>query len=297
MNKILVFGQNGQLARCLYDCKPAHVEAIFLGRLQVNFAENPDFFGLLTHYHPTCVINASAYTNVDKAEEEFELAFEINGNAVGALARVCAALNIPLLHISTDYVFDGNLPAEKSYEEEDKPTPHSAYGTSKLAGENAILASQGRHYIFRTAWVYSAYGKNFLKTMLTLAKTQNSLTIVNDQFGTPTAASDIAKTLWQATEIIREPTPPPCGIYHLVAKGSTTWHDFAQKIFAKAAKLGWSVSTEVEAIPSRAFPTPAKRPQNSQLNTNKLKQHFGIELPPWDERIDFVLKQLRIDKT
>lgn len=291
--KALVFGKTGQLARCLADTQPEGLEAVYIDRQSADFPQAPDFAVLLKQHQPQAVINAIAYTAVDQAETDQQNAFAVNAVAVAVLSQACRQAGTTLLHISTDYVFAGDLPQDQAYREDQPTGPQGVYGASKLAGEQAIIADNqqgGRGFIFRTAWVYSPYGKNFLKTMLRLAETRDELGIVADQHGTPTSAHDIARALWQALSSLDQATP---GLYHLIAQASTSWHGFAAEIFAQAAPLGWKAPQKLKVILSDAFPTPAKRPSNSRLDTTKLEQAFDIRLLQWQDAIGPVLAQLK----
>ena len=300
MTNVLVFGQSGQLARCLADSQPQAYQAAYLSRAQADFSAAPDFAALIAAQGAQLVINATAYTAVDQAESDVQTARQVNAGAVKALADACQQAGIPLLHVSTDYVFDGEREASLEYDEADATDPAGVYGATKQEGEQAITASNaqgGQGYIFRTAWVYSAYGKNFLKTMLRLAEDRDALRVVADQIGTPTSAHDIATTLWAVAEqVLNSAKKPEPGIYHLVAQGHTSWHGFASEIFAKAKAKGWKTPSVVEAIPSSAFPTPAKRPSNSRLNTGKLATAFDLSLPQWQDSIALVLERLQQEK-
>lgn len=305
--KVLVFGQSGQVARCLADSQPANIQADYLSRVQADFSTSVDFDTLISSYQAQAVINATAYTAVDKAEEEPDLANQVNGTAIGALAKAAQKAQVPLLHISTDYVFDGELASNQAYTEVMDTNPQGLYGASKLLGEQGVLAANqqtgtdptGQGYVFRTAWVYSAYGKNFLKTMLALAQKHKELRVVGDQWGTPTSAHDIATALWQAlaritSSSLQNPQPSP-GVYHLVAGGHTSWHGFAVEIFEQAAAKGWPCPEAIHSITTADFPTPAKRPSNSQLDTSLLAQSFDINLPQWNQSITQVLERLQGD--
>lgn len=284
---VLVLGQSGQVARCLADEARSDLRITCWGRDTLDHAAQSvgrDFDDLYDKAGPfDAVINAAAYTAVDKAEEEEALATAINGAAPAAVAGVCAQKGVPFLHISTDYVFDG----EKSvpYQEADATGPAGAYGRSKLAGETGVLAANPAALIFRTAWVYSPYGNNFLKTMLRLS-TREKLTVVADQIGNPTSAVDIAQALVHVVkQITASPqpnasTPSPSGIFHLVGTGSTSWHGFAEAIFELTDER-----PRVDAITSAEYPTPAKRPANSRLDTQKLATNFGLTLPYWRDSV------------
>ena len=279
--KTLVFGKTGQVAQALAYRLP---NAIFLGREEADLSVAGQCRAMIQHHMPDAVINAAAYTAVDRAEEEEALATRINGDAPGEMAQACAALEIPFLHISTDYVFDGS--GEGPWQPEDPTGPIGAYGRSKLAGEAAVRSSGAQASILRTAWVFSSQGQNFVKTMLRLAETRDRLTIVADQFGGPTEAGDIADALIVMRDRMLS-DPSVSGVYHFAGQPSVSWAEFATEIFAQAG-----MATQVEAIPSSAYPTPAKRPANSRLDGTKTTQDFGIDMPDWKRSLSRVLRQL-----
>ncbi len=282
MKKILVTGANGQLGKCLQNAAKAlpkeEYEFIFADRkaLDVGHADSVQsyFFSNKVDY----VINCAAYTAVDKAEEEVEKAFIINADAVGLLAQECAEQNAQFIHISTDYVFDGK--ANSPYKETDTTNPLGVYGKSKLEGERLALENNPNSIIVRTAWVYSEFGHNFLKTMLRLFKEKEEISIVDDQIGTPTNANDIAETL---LEIIRNKTKTP-GIYHFTNAGKTTWFGFAEAIkdFTHSA-------IKINPIPTSAYPTPAKRPMYSVLDKTKIVETYGVKVKDWRESLEGVI--------
>jgi dTDP-4-dehydrorhamnose reductase len=279
---ILVFGKTGQLALELAQ----QGEVTCLGRDQADLSDPAACAAVLLQLRPTAVINAAAYTAVDKAEEEEALARVVNGDTPGALARACAALDIPFVHVSTDYVFDGS--GDTPWRESDPVAPLNAYGRSKLAGEEAVRAAGGRYAILRTSWVVSAHGNNFIKTMLRLGAERDRLTIVADQIGAPTPARDIARTCLQVARQLAE-DPSKAGIYHYAGAPQTSWAGFAREIFARS-----DLACEVEDIPSAAYPTPAPRPLNSKLDCALLETVFGISRPDWRQGLDAILKDLEI---
>lgn len=241
---------------------------------------------LVERVAPDVVVNAAAYTAVDKAESEQKAAWRANAEAPAAIAAACKARDALLVHYSTDYVFDGT--ATNPYREEDPVSPLGVYGKSKLAGEEAIRSSDARHLILRTAWVYAAHGKNFLLTMLRLARERDELRVVADQVGSPTSAALIADTT--ARILADRSGPGMTGTRHLTASGQTTWHGFAEAIFAGAVERGLlSRSPRVHAIATADYPTPAKRPAYSVLDSSRLSRELRIQLPPWDEELQRVL--------
>jgi dTDP-4-dehydrorhamnose reductase len=229
------------------------------------------------------LINATAYTQVDLAETETLKNDRVNHTALGELGMWAAKNGVPVIHFSTDYVFPGT--GTRPWSETDPTGPENAYGRAKLAGENALLASGASATIFRTSWVYDAEGKNFFRTILRLASERPELKIVSDQIGAPTYAPHLAEILIKAFTAV--PSPPP-GIYHLAGQGETSWHAFATRIVERAKQLGLPIQCQsVLPIPSSAFPTPAKRPQNSRLNQEKFSKTFaGLQMPPWSESLD-----------
>ncbi|NIJ67766.1 dTDP-4-dehydrorhamnose reductase [Xanthomonas sp. 60] len=246
---------------------------------------------LLDRVQPSIVVNAAAYTAVDKAEQDAEAAFRANAVSPGVIARWCAAHDVPFVHYSTDYVFDG---AGTSPYLEDEPTaPLGVYGTSKRDGEDAVRAAGGRHLIFRTAWVYASHGANFLRTMLRVGAERDQLRVVGDQIGTPTPAALIA----DVTTLALQHGDELSGTWHLTASGQTSWNGFAEAIFAEALHAGVLAKVPlVEAIPSTEYPTPAKRPSWSVLDNRKLQQDFGIELPAWQDGLKRVMAEIAADR-
>ena len=280
--KILITGQHGQVSLALQQQLQGLGELIILGRDQLDLA-NPDQIRTQIRAHqPDLIINAAAHTAVDLAESEPDAAFAINAIAPGILAEEAKALGIPLFHYSTDYVFDGSKPAP--YTETDAPNPLGVYGQSKLDGERAIVAVGGEYLILRTSWVYSNHGKNFLLTMQRLLQEKPHMRIVADQIGAPTWAGTIATSTralierWQAGEA------GPWGIYHLTARGETSWFGFAEAIGEHLRAQG-KACAELEAIPSSAYPTPAKRPLNSRLDCSRLQQQWHISQPQWQDAL------------
>jgi dTDP-4-dehydrorhamnose reductase len=278
---ILVFGKSGQVATELQRLLP---DAVFLGRDAADLS-NPDACAAAIAAHrPEAVINAAAYTAVDKAEEEEALATRVNGEAPGTMARACAAQGIPFVHISTDYVFDGAGDAPFA---PDHPTaPLGAYGRSKLAGEEAVKAAGGAYAILRTSWVFSAHGANFVKTMLRLSESRDALNVVADQIGGPTPARAIARAYVAiANQLAAD--PGKSGIYHFSGASDVSWADFAREIFARAGR-----KVAVSDIPASDYPTPAKRPANSRMDCRTTEATFGIARPDWKAGLDEVLNDL-----
>lgn len=279
--RILLTGVNGQVGHALQQNFAQHSTVVAaLDRTQLDLTDTSAIRRTVQEIQPDLIINPAAYTAVDKAESEPDLAYAINATAPQVLAEEAAQLNARLIHFSTDYVYAGNKPGV--YVESDATQPLSVYGKSKLAGEEAIRATGIPHLIFRTSWVYGAYGKNFMKTILRLAAEREELRIVADQFGAPTSSTSIAQAVLAIIDAWQHQT----GTYHLVNFGETSWHGFAQAIveaYARSAILPpLKVSAQhIHAITTQDYPTPAVRPANSRLNCEKLKQDFGVVLPDW----------------
>ena len=279
--RLLVFGKNGQVARALQVLAP---EAVFLGREEADLGVPELAAEAIATHAPDAVINAAAYTAVDRAEEEEPLAARINGAAPAIMAEACADLGIPLVHISSDYVFDGA--GSTPFAPSDRTAPQNAYGWTKLAGEQGIQAAKGSYGILRTSWVFSAYGANFVKTMLRLGGERDSLSVVADQIGGPTPAADIAAACLGMAEALAQ-DPSKRGIYHFSGAPETSWAEFAREIFAQAG-----LDCQVEDIASEAYPTPAKRPLNSRLDCSSFETVFGLPRPDWKAGLAAVLRDL-----
>jgi len=289
--RIAVTGKQGQVVSALLERGPvAGVEIVAVGRPELDLVDRASIRAVLSQIKPDVIVSAAAYTAVDKAESEEELAFVVNAEGPTAIAEVAKGLGIPIMHLSTDYVFSGDK--QGLYVETDATGPVSVYGRSKLAGEQGIAAANPNHVILRTAWVYSPFGANFVKTMLRLAETRDALNVVADQRGSPTSALDIADAVIAiAKRLSADSDENLRGIFHLTGSGEATWADFAEAIFAGLkAKNGKIVS--VGRITTADYPTPAKRPANSRLSNDKLKQTYGIVLPDWKESTKVVLDRL-----
>lgn len=277
---ILVFGASGQVATELQS----QADVIALDRDQADLSVPEQCAKAILAHAPEVVINAAAYTAVDRAEEEEALATTINGDAPAAMAGACNEAGIPLVHISTDYVFAGD--GDTPWLPTDPVAPRNAYGRSKLAGEEAVRAGGCAHAILRTSWVFSAYGNNFVKTMLRLSETRDALTIVNDQIGGPTSARAIAAAcLTMAQQLVDD--PGKSGVYHFSGQPDTTWAGFATAIFEQAGR-----QVAVTGIPTAEYPTPAARPLNSRMNCDSVKGVFGVDRPDWREELADVLRAL-----
>ena len=277
---ILVFGKTGQVATELQRLSGT----MALGRDDVDLMDSAACVAAIRKHEPKAVINAAAFTAVDKAEDEQHLANVINGNAPAVMAKTCAGLGIPFVHISTDYVFSGT--GNTPYRPDDATDPQNVYGRSKLAGEQGILSSGAVYAILRTSWVVSAHGANFVKTMLRLSKTREALNVVSDQIGGPTPARDIAAACLQiANQLIQDKTKS--GTYHLSGSPDVSWAEFATEIFSQVDR-----TVKVTPIPTAEYPTPAKRPLNSRLKCHSTEHVFGIKRPNWQDGLKEILKDL-----
>lgn len=277
---ILVAGSSGQVALALKRVAAARgVMLRTCGRPELDIACPKSIDWCLDEVSPGVVINAAAYTAVDKAESEPELAAAVNRDGAASLARACAKRGVPLIHISTDYVFDGAKAS--AYVEDDAVAPLGIYGATKAAGEDAVRLHHSRHVIIRTSWVYGPDGANFLKTMLRLGLERDELGVVGDQRGAPTRADDLASALIDIAHTLHSsPDENRCGTYHLAGRGETTWHGFASAIFKHAALSGLK-TPRLKRIATSDYPTPARRPLNSVLDQRKIAAAFGIKMPDW----------------
>ncbi len=279
MMRIAVTGSRGQAATSLLERASAEVEVVALGRPGFDLTDRASVVAGLEAARPDVIVNAAAYTAVDKAEAEEEEAIRVNGAGAGHVAEAAARLGVALLHLSTDYVFDGAL--DRPYREDDPTGPTGAYGRSKLAGEKAVAERWGNSVILRTAWVYSPFGANFIRTMLRLNETRDEVGVVADQRGNPTSALDIADALIAiAGRVSDESSTTLRGIFHMTGSGEATWADFAEAVFREAEARGRR-STRVKRIATADYPTPARRPANSRLDNGKLGRVYGLRLPEW----------------
>jgi dTDP-4-dehydrorhamnose reductase len=291
---ILLFGKNGQvgweLQRALAPI--GNVTALATGSTDYcgDFNNTAGIVETIRMLRPDVIVNAAAYTAVDKAESERELAQRINATTVEAIAKEAQQLGAWLIHYSTDYVFPGT--GTDAWKETDATSPLNFYGESKLAGEQAIARNCKKYLIFRTSWVYAAKGNNFAKTMIRLAKERTELSIINDQFGAPTGAELLADSAVHALRIAQE-NETVAGLYHLAATGTTSWYEYASLVFDVVQKAGIELKvTSVKPIPTESYPTPAKRPLNSRLNTSCFQQTFGLNLPSWQQGVMRSLEEL-----
>jgi dTDP-4-dehydrorhamnose reductase len=285
MKKIVITGSSGQLGRCLQDTTNQYSEFKYkfvdVDELDISDEQQTQYF--FDNYKPDFCINTAAYTAVDKAEEDTQKAFDVNAKGAKNLATACLKHNTVLIHISTDFVFDGSKTTP--YKESDFPNPISIYGSSKLEGEKQIQAILPKHIIIRTSWLYSPFGSNFVKTMLRLAETKTKLNVVNDQIGTPTNAYDLAQAIMHiiSKNILLEENnefETFYGTYHFSNEGSCSWYDFAKKIFDIN-----KINIDLRPIPTSSYPTPAKRPMYSVLDKTKIKAVFGIQIKSWEESL------------
>lgn len=291
---ILLFGKTGQVGWELQRALAPLGNLIALDLHSKDFCgdfSNPEGIAeTVRNIRPDVIVNAAAHTAVDKAETDRELSELLNARSVEAIAKAAASIGAWVVHYSTDYVFPGT--GEKPWCETDATAPLNVYGETKLAGEQALQKHCEKHLIFRTSWVYAGKGNNFAKTMLKLAKSREELSVINDQFGAPTGAELLADCTAHAIRVAWN-KPEVAGLYHLVASGTTTWHDYAALVFEEARKAGIELAlSKMNAVPTSAYPTPAKRPANSRLNTEKFQHNFGLTLPSWEKGVKRMLEEL-----
>ncbi|GAB3539484.1 dTDP-4-dehydrorhamnose reductase [Noviherbaspirillum agri] len=296
--KILLLGRDGQVGWELQRSLAPLGELVTAGRQQADLSRPDTLRALVRDIQPSVIVNAAAYTAVDKAESELELARRVNAESVGVLAEEVHRLGAWLVHYSTDYVFDGTK--DSLYTEDDATNPLSAYGRTKLEGEQLVRSAQAKHLIFRTSWVYAARGSNFAKTMLRLAKEREELKVVADQYGAPTSAELIADVTALALYRIHacgDKSDSLSGTYHLAASGETTWHQYAHYVLELAQAKGAHLKVApaaIQPIPSSAYPLPAERPKNSRLSTAKLANTFGVDLPDWRYHVARLLTEITL---
>jgi dTDP-4-dehydrorhamnose reductase len=294
--RIAVTGSQGQVVRSIRECATERgVEIVTLARPRCDLAEPSTIFPAIEASAPEIVVNSAAYTAVDEAESEENLATQINGASAGAIAHAAERLGIPIVQLSTDYVFDGSL--DRPYREDDMVGPLGAYGRSKLAGEKVVGAANPHHVILRTSWVYSPFGVNFVRSMLRLGETRESINVVADQIGCPTSALDIADAILDICRMLQTDSDNErlSGVFHMAGRGEASWADFAEAIFGEAMRWGRR-PVEVVRISTAQYPTPAERPSNSRLDTQKLANVYGISLPPWRHSLSFVIERLLGEK-
>jgi len=290
---ILVAGKSGQLARCLRDLAVLrNVPMVAVGRPELDLENGEGIDRVMAAVEPSAIVNAAAYTAVDRAEAEPASAFRVNCDGAALLADGAARRGIPFIQISTDYVFDGSQ--RWPYREDDIPAPLNVYGSSKLASETAVLKACRRAVVIRTSWLYSPYGNNFVRTMQRLSETQPAVRVVDDQRGTPTSAADLAAAILAIVERLRSANGgDKAGIYHLAGEGETSWYGFAVAIFTSLARRGQRVPG-LQAITSAGYPKPACRPKNSCLDSSKAERVFGVRLAPWRSSLEECLDQMEI---
>ncbi|MCF7529994.1 dTDP-4-dehydrorhamnose reductase [Neisseria lisongii] len=283
--RILLTGSKGQLARCFRDRLPEDWELIATDSASLDITDSKAVRQMVHSFQPDAIVNAAAFTAVDKAESEKESAFATNAAAVAHLAQAAREAQARFIHISTDYVFDGN--GKSPYRESDPTNPENVYGKSKLAGELLALAAYADSLIIRTSWVFSEYGHNFVKTMLKLGGERESLSIVNDQIGNPTYAGDLADAI---VRLLKETTPPR-GIYHFCGNRPVSWYEFAQAVFQTASQLNGTPVPQLSAVSSEQYPTPAARPAYSVLDCHKIQNEFGIAPSDWQKALNDILRK------
>jgi dTDP-4-dehydrorhamnose reductase len=292
LHPILVVGKSGQLARALTTiAREREIPLLTAQRPELDLESVDSVARIVAAVKPKAIVNAAAYTAVDRAESEPERAFSINRDGAARLAAAAAKFRIPLVHVSTDYVFDGTKPSP--YLEEDVASPLSIYGRSKLEGELAVRSAYADAVIIRTSWVFSPFGQNFVKTILRLAEKMEAVKVVNDQRGSPTAAHDLAETIVAILEASDGSSLSGGGLYHFACAGETTWYGFAEAIYAGWAKRGHRVPT-LKPITTAEYPTPARRPANSRLDCGKIQRTFRIPRPTWQKSLDFCLDELAL---
>jgi dTDP-4-dehydrorhamnose reductase len=289
VSHVVVFGSGGQLAQELKRTAwGAGTEVTSLGRDEADFRDLQSLANAVRGTNPDAVIIAAAYTAVDKAESEEALAFAINAEAPGVIAAAAAEAEAPVIYISTDYVFDGEKPGW--YTEDDAPGPLNAYGRSKLAGEEKVRENNPRHLILRTSWLYSAFGTNFVRTMVKLAEARDRIEVVADQRGCPTTAGDLAGAIARLVRQLLGPSPS-YGTYHLAGAADATWHGFAEAVFEALAARGMARPQNI-AIDRASYPGAARRPLNSRLSSDRMRDECGVSLPPWQESLPGVLREI-----
>lgn len=295
MPRILIFGSTGQLGVELLKALPPEMDLLALSRHDADLADEHVLRKAIRDARPRFIVNCAAYTAVDRAESELEVARAINAAAPRAMAEEALRLDAWLLHFSTDYVFDGS--GNSPWKETDRPNPLSVYGRTKLEGEQAVAAAGCRYLIFRTSWVYAAHGNNFLRTMLRLGRERSRLTIVDDQIGAPTSAGELAKGIHVILNRLQDPNAATVesDIYHMTCSGSTSWFGFAEAIFSRAG--GTLPIPSLVPIRSEQYPTPAARPRNSILNCDKLERATGVRLLPWRDALAKVIAELPFEST
>lgn len=288
--RVLVTGRSGQVATSIEERAPPGMQLLFVHRPEFDLADAGSIERVVAAFGPDLVLSTAAYTAVDKAEDEPDLAMAVNGIGPGVLARAAREAGAPIIHLSTDYVFAGTL--DRPYREDDPTGPIGVYGGTKLAGEDAIRASGADYAIVRTSWVYSPFGANFVKTMLRVAGERDTLTVVADQYGCPTSALDIAEALFAVADTwSAQKGKGANAIYHFAGTGDTSWAGLAREVFASSATLGGPVAT-VKDVSTAEWPTKAVRPANSRLDSRAFEEVFGYSSPPWQQSVREVVARL-----
>ncbi len=289
--KLLVTGREGQVARSIAELASGSpdIDAVLAGRPDFDLTDPERIAAVIEAARPDVVVSAAAYTAVDKAEDEPDLAFAANATGAGLVAAAAARAGAPVIHLSTDYVFSGEK--RDAYVEADLPDPRNVYGRSKLAGETAVAAANERFAILRTSWVYSPFGRNFVKTMLGLAATRDKIGVVCDQWGNPTSAADIAEGVLRTARALTAGVPDASGVFHLAGSGSTSWSGLARHVLAESAKRGGPFA-DVEDITTADYPTKAARPMNSRLSCSRFESVFGWRTPAWQDAASAVVARL-----
>lgn len=295
--RLVVTGRHGQVVRaltelaCVEGAPVAGLSVFTIARPELDLAGEGDLEASFAQLKPDVIVNAAAYTAVDKAESERELAFSINANGAGRVARAAHRLGVPVIQLSTDYVFDGS--ATNPYVEDDSTAPINYYGVTKLAGERLVQEATSNHVTLRTSWVYAPFGQNFVMTMLRLGAQREEMRVVGDQYGSPTSALDIATSIVRiALALVERPEDPSLrGIFHMTNQGTTTWAGFASEIFRLSAERGGN-STRVIPIPTSEYPTPARRPMSSRLSNAKLAEVYGLHPALWSDALRNVLDKI-----
>ena len=290
--RVLITGAQGQVGQELMLSAPPSWQVSAFGSQQLDISDAQRVLDNIRQVQPQLIINAAAYTAVDKAESDSDRAYAVNQQGAHNLATAAQSIDCPLLHISTDYVFDGKH--KQPYTEHDTPAPNSVYGDSKWQGEQAITAICRQYIILRTSWVFGLHGNNFVKTMLRLGQERDALSIVSDQIGGPTSARSIAQALWQIAQQYQSNASCPWGIYHFSGAPTCSWYDFAEEIFAQAAELQLITNIpRLKAITSSDYPTPAQRPAYSVLDNTKINQQLNIAQSDWKNELNSVLRALK----
>jgi dTDP-4-dehydrorhamnose reductase len=290
--RVLITGSHGQVAQTVAQVAASRTEvsALAMGRPALDLCSVPSIRRALFEISPDIVINTAAYTDVDNAEREPQRAFELNADGAAAIAAEAAQAKVPIIHLSTDYVFDGTKPAP--YTEEDEPAPATVYGLSKLQGEAAVASANPMHVILRTAWIYSPDGRNFVTKMIQQARESPVIEVVDDQTGSPTYARHLADVILSiAAQVVSGPAASAWGVYHAAGSGGVSWCGLAREVFAVSSKLG-GPAAQIVPINSSQYPTVAARPQNAQLDCDKLGRTFGLQLPEWRDGVNDCLQRL-----